>query len=125
MKLYLLLLILVIQTLSKKISPEDGLNKFTIIFAIVDLPLPLSPTNPKDSPSLISNETLSTAITEFFKLSLRFSILTKSCSIISFLFHLFKIFILLLRLFLFAFSTITNREIFLFVGGTELIKLFV
>jgi hypothetical protein len=34
-------LILVIQTLSKKISPEDGLNKFTIIFAIVDLPLPL------------------------------------------------------------------------------------
>ena len=59
------------------------------------------------------------------KLLLRFSILTKSCSIISFLFHLFKIFILLLWLFLFSFSTITKREIFLFVGGTELIKLFV
>ena len=52
-------------------SPELGLYKFTIILAIVDFPLPLSPTNPKDSPSLILNETSFTAITEFFELSVK------------------------------------------------------
>ena len=79
-------MILVTFILSKNISPELGLNKFTTIFAIVVLPLPLSPTRPNDLPSLISKETLSTAITEFFvfsvkKLSskdlLKFWILTK------------------------------------------------
>jgi hypothetical protein len=33
-------------------SPDEGLNKFTIILAIVDFPLPLSPTKPKDRPLL-------------------------------------------------------------------------
>ena len=59
------------QVLSKNISPDEGLNKFTIIFAIVDFPLPLSPTNPNDSPSFISNETLFTANTEFLEFSVK------------------------------------------------------
>ena len=59
------------QTLSKLISPDVGLNKLTIIFAIVDLPLPLSPTNPNDSPSLILKDTSSTAITEFLNFSVK------------------------------------------------------
>ena len=50
--------------MSKKISPDVGLNKFTIILAIVDFPLPLSPTKPKDSPSFISNETSLTAVND-------------------------------------------------------------
>ena len=120
--------------MSKKISPEEGLNKFTIILAIVDFPLPLSPTKPKDSPSFIANETSLTAITEFLELSvkklsskllLRFFISTKSWFIISFFDHLFNILILFSFLLLFSFSTITNLEIFLLVGGTELTKLLV
>ena len=38
---------------SKKTSPDVGLIKLVIIFAIVDLPDPDSPTKPKDSPSII------------------------------------------------------------------------
>ena len=80
------------------------------------------------------NETSFTAITEFFELSvkklssnvlLKLSTLTKSLSLISFLTHLFKILILVSLCFLFSFSIILNLEIFLFVGGTELTRLFV
>ena len=38
---------------------------------MVDLPLPLSPTKPKDSPSLILKDTPSTALTEFLDLSVK------------------------------------------------------
>jgi len=48
-----------------------GLNKLTIIFAIVVFPLPLSPTSPKDFPSCILNETTSTAKTLLKKPSLK------------------------------------------------------
>ena len=110
------------------------MNKFTTIFAIVDFPLPLSPTNPKDSPSLMLKETSFTALTVFFefsikklssKLLLKFFIITKSRFVIFFLVHLFNIFKLFSFSFLFSFSIITNLDIFLLVGGTELTKLFV
>ena len=48
-----------------------GLNKLTIIFAIVVFPLPLSPTSPKEFPSCILNETVSTAKTLLRDLSVK------------------------------------------------------
>ena len=71
---------------------------------------------------------------EFFKLSvkklsskllLKFLTWIKSCLIISFLVHLFNIFRLFSLFFLSSFSIITNLDIFLFVGGTELTRLLV